>query len=594
MKDSSNNVFSEAVVKKVLVEELVTGNKFQFQFLDLSGYLENYLWPHLTSLVTNDHIYSIILLVNEKVAQDSPVFAYLVTETSKFSIFIEKIVDGLLNDVFSELWLTNILKFFTNCFRSFEYEIVKKSLLRYLSMPIWEHLSQEGLSAALQGNSFLKDNWSKYIDHKRALNETNYKNPENSKRKRNDMESEELLISMKKDSNFFPKLLTSFFQYLKNSQNLDFIITFVELLAEILSQISPRKFLIPLLIDLHFPVKCKLSSFYAVENVVFYKFVDLFDYYFYFPVNNASGKEYNSQQIIELTNDHVSLFQQTAFSLFGQNYKDIIFTSLGELSKKDNLINHLAVLSPEDIFNLASSLKLIHDKDQLNFNVPEDIKLIHALIIDFVIPKKLSQSVVDNISVYPTEDILWDHNVLPLNSTDSTMVPLPRSNLQFLSINDYLIRNFILYRWESYYEIRNDLMDSVKRMGPLTAFNGNVNFQGWSRMALPLSNFKIDSVSSPILGETIPSKVECSLIIDLSRFTGSFLEEWESIKEHDVLFLVTIESPTIDLSNKIEEFERDKALLTMGKTPNKNEDYTESDIKEFTSKYGKYSCILII
>lgn len=43
---------------------------------------------------------------------------------------------------------------------------------------------------------------------------------------------------------------------------------------------------------------------------------------------------------------------------------------------------------------------------------------------------------------------------------------LPKLNLQFLTLHDYLLRNFNLFRLESTYEIRQDIEDVVCRMKP--------------------------------------------------------------------------------------------------------------------------------
>ena len=43
---------------------------------------------------------------------------------------------------------------------------------------------------------------------------------------------------------------------------------------------------------------------------------------------------------------------------------------------------------------------------------------------------------------------------------------LPKLNLQFLTLHDYLLRNFNLFRLESTYEIRQDIEDVVSRMKP--------------------------------------------------------------------------------------------------------------------------------
>lgn len=48
----------------------------------------------------------------------------------------------------------------------------------------------------------------------------------------------------------------------------------------------------------------------------------------------------------------------------------------------------------------------------------------------------------------------------------SGCLALAKLNLQFLTLHDYLLRNFNLFRLESTYEIRQDIEDVVFRMKP--------------------------------------------------------------------------------------------------------------------------------
>lgn len=50
------------------------------------------------------------------------------------------------------------------------------------------------------------------------------------------------------------------------------------------------------------------------------------------------------------------------------------------------------------------------------------------------------------------QSILWDENLIPsINYTGETCLALPKLNLQFLTIHDYLLRNFNLFRLEATY-----------------------------------------------------------------------------------------------------------------------------------------------
>jgi hypothetical protein len=63
-------------------------------------------------------------------------------------------------------------------------------------------------------------------------------------------------------------------------------------------------------------------------------------------------------------------------------------------------------------------------------------------------------------------------------------------------------------------------------------------------------------VTKPQLGETIPGHVHCTIEVDISRFSGQILEEWESLRDHDVIFMVCIEEPQSEAADTLNEFEK--------------------------------------
>lgn len=67
---------------------------------------------------------------------------------------------------------------------------------------------------------------------------------------------------------------------------------------------------------------------------------------------------------------------------------------------------------------------------------------------------------------------------------------LPKLNLQFLTLHDYLLRNCNLFRLESTFEIRQDIEDAVSRMLPWKDEEGDVMFAGWARM-VSFAKFRI-------------------------------------------------------------------------------------------------------
>lgn len=59
---------------------------------------------------------------------------------------------------------------------------------------------------------------------------------------------------------------------------------------------------------------------------------------------------------------------------------------------------------------------------------------------------------------------------------------LPKLNLQFLTFYDYLMRNFNLFRLEATYEIKEDILDVLKRSNAFLGDDNQVAVDGGCQM----------------------------------------------------------------------------------------------------------------
>ncbi|MEQ2256956.1 hypothetical protein ILYODFUR_029402, partial [Ilyodon furcidens] len=147
---------------------------------------------------------------------------------------------------------------------------------------------------------------------------------------------------------------------------------------------------------------------------------------------------------------------------------------------------------------------------------------------------------LNQMPVYPTEKIIWDENIVPTEYySGEGCLALPKLNLQFLTLHDYLLRNFNLFRLESTYEIRQDIEDVVWRMKPWQSEYGGVVFGGWARMAQTITSFSIVEVAKPNIGESWPARVRADVTINLN-VQDHIKHEWEGLRKHDVCFLITV------------------------------------------------------
>ena len=102
---------------------------------------------------------------------------------------------------------------------------------------------------------------------------------------------------------------------------------------------------------------------------------------------------------------------------------------------------------------------------------------------------------LNEMPLYPTEDIIWDENIVPMEYfSGEGCLALPKLHLQFLTLHDYLLRNFNLFRWaENLSDLLiscNDLCSDwtktsfifgVTKLYLLSFYLNNIWQLGWSR-----------------------------------------------------------------------------------------------------------------
>lgn len=117
---------------------------------------------------------------------------------------------------------------------------------------------------------------------------------------------------------------------------------------------------------------------------------------------------------------------------------------------------------------------------------------------------------------------------------------LAKNSLQYLSLSDYLSREYELTRRESYYAVREDLAAAVLKMRARLDLAGATVFTGVSRMAVPLTSFSLTAVRRAGVGETVPREVAGEVVFSVRGLKGERREGWESVREHSILFLVHV------------------------------------------------------
>ncbi|GJP44192.1 hypothetical protein CLOM_g3581, partial [Closterium sp. NIES-68] len=388
---------------------------------------------------------------------------------------------------------------------------------------------------------------------------------------------------------------------------------FLELLIDLLSQLPTRRFFRPVVDDMAVAARCRLSRLYRhPRGRLFVQLVDLLRFYARFQMDDHAGRQLDEEEVDREHCARVSALQLFLFNKVPE-LRDVALTNVGSVEHADGVRKWMARLTDEQLAELVlNKLKLLsraglpyrpprrllssihrpkppkaddmaggeqqrmavegeeeeekewerereREEEEQECWSQERAVLFHRLrpfleevVVTFFEKRRSQQAALNALPLYPNEDVMWDESLIPsVNYTGEGCLALPKLNLQFLTLHDYLLRNFNLFRLESTYEIREEVHDVLKRMGARGSMYGSVErdteFTGWARMAIQISSFRIVEVKAPLLGEVQPAAVLAEVEYSIGGYKAAMRSEWEEIKEHDVLFLLGIHPDEIAL-----------------------------------------------
>uniref|UniRef100_A0A1A9X2R8 RNA helicase aquarius n=1 Tax=Glossina brevipalpis TaxID=37001 RepID=A0A1A9X2R8_9MUSC len=498
--------------------------------LEFSQYLEKYLWPNYKrSEATCAHLMSIVFMVNEKFRERVEVWNTFVEMPEEFAKFFRHVLENCLDDGrrCQTREKTALIVFLNHCFNSMEIELCRNQVKRLVSLSIWKCLQPKRLEQEIHEIP----EWRKYW-RKLQKKEKSEKKPEN-----------------KWEQHFLQNLIIDFMEILENI-TLDGVISmhtiqycerFLELMIDLEALLPTRRFFNTLLDDCHLIVRAQICNLVQrPEGKLFGQLLDMLKFYSRFEINDVTGDSLTDHDMTQLHYKKITSLQRAAFAKF-PDLKLFALSNVASVDTREALERHFGNLNEDALKQIASFLNL----------VPEDIKppfqwhrLDRRFLKELLITRherRCSQlDALNEMPLYPTELVIWDENVVPNEyySGDGCLA-LPKLNLQFLTLHDYLLRNFNLFRLESTYEIRQDIEDSVSRMLLWLSEEDEVVFGGWARMALPISSFAVVEVAKPHIGEKKPSRVRADVSVTLS-VRKEIKDEWENLRKHDVCFLITV------------------------------------------------------
>ncbi|KAI9373951.1 P-loop containing nucleoside triphosphate hydrolase protein [Aspergillus egyptiacus] len=520
------------VIKKNIWDPL-EAESFSFRSLltlENLNILERFLWPTYTEDASNYHVLLLTMIVSVKQREHLPIWDIFSDRPDDFSSLFHRILSLSIDQSLPTSSRLSILSFMISAFQSLENSLIRKECAPLVSISIWHNLhSEEARERMLAKAPNLKKAWRAAI-------------------KRFDAGDETAKMKMRFERSWLYTMLLDFLRRLNGSEkeqsdNLRYCERFLEFLVDLESQLPTRRYVNTLLRDLHLLPVMRLSQIYrSAENGLFRDFYNLLKHFTGFAINDYTGEALSSQAVYDAHCQDLAQLQRTSMKHFKDKLTILALSNYGSLEQRTELESQLSSLEEPELQSLCSHLGFRTSYPR-QANVTTDRQLYLEVLLSYyerIIP---FQEAVSHLSVVPTEDSLYDPSLLRNETYDgSRPLAIPKLNLQYLSLGDFLWRSFLLYRAEAFFQIRKDMETIVKRMQPRSSQDGNIlTFDGFSRMAIPISKPAIIEVAPPKVGSIKPAFVRAEIIIEVGRLADHVRMEWDSLRPDDVVFLLAVQ-----------------------------------------------------
>ncbi|KAL6875943.1 P-loop containing nucleoside triphosphate hydrolase protein [Trichoderma longibrachiatum] len=492
--------------------------------------LESYLWPGYSEQASNYHVLILALICNVKRREHLETWKIFEERPDDFSSLFRRILSMTLDRTLSTTLRTQLLCFLIHAFQSLDCTIVRKECAPLVSIGIWHNLhSEKRQEAYLDSTPHLRKAW-------RAA------------QKRYDAADEATKARLRFERSWLYTLVLDFINQLydegKSDQTLLYCERFTEFICDLQSQLPTRRYVNALVQDLHLTPLMRLSPLYNdAGSALLRDLCALLSHYTFFAIDDQSGIQLSRTEAFDRHCTLLGKLQRIALKHFKEKLTILALSNYGSIDKREELVSHLEPLTDDELLNLVNLL-------DLRSSYPEGLSLVidRKFLIEFLLTtferKKMFQETAQRISIVPTEDSLFDDNFQRADSYDgSRPLALPKLNLQYLSVGDFLWRALVLYRCESFYGIRKDIEAAMRRLRPESTRPGETHFAGFSKMAMPISKPTILEVVPALVGDDKPSMVRAEVSFDARRLGDNVRREWDTLRPGDVVFLLAVQPP---------------------------------------------------
>ncbi|KAI9505905.1 P-loop containing nucleoside triphosphate hydrolase protein, partial [Coemansia spiralis] len=497
------------------------------QTLERLQYLEQYLWPHYKSEPSEAVLASILLVLNEKYRKGLLRLWAFVGDQGSFSQFFDDAIRLMQRAMantgirFGEQtidpWSARSLvaQFLIACFNSLENQIVRDSCMALVSILIWHHIEGERLRTVEFERTPQLHKLFKHLTKK--------------------CKSGDAASVHQRNRDFLPQVVSDFANSLFDPDSpLFYCLKCLEFLVDLESQLPTRRYVHLVVVDFHLVQLCEKSRWAGTKE--FDRMVGRLRHVVYFQVRNVTGQAMSDSEAKEHHYEKLIDLQLVVFKHFPEELEALVLSSVAQLGNPQVLTMFLDKLSDTQLEELAQLTGIRTRK-----LAPPSCNA-RAFVLEAFAQRYMERATVADqvraLSMYPTEHVLDLVEEINVGKHPA----IPKLNLQFLSMHDYLLRCLELVRLESAFEIREDILDCVRRLQP---HGDPVEFSGWARMAMPMRSFDIVDVQKPRVGELAPHRVRADIAIGLEDYVESIRQEWRDVRPRDVLILLSIRGNTV-------------------------------------------------
>ncbi|KAI0166061.1 hypothetical protein GGR57DRAFT_4270 [Xylariaceae sp. FL1272] len=493
--------------------------------------LESYLWPGYSEESSNFHVLLIALITNVKSREKLETWSIFEDRPAEFSSLFTRILSLSLDNTLSLPIRTHLLSFIIFAFQSLDWSSVRKECAPLVSIAIWHNLSSEEKRESKLGQiPQLRKSWK-------------------AAAKRYDSADDTTKARIRFERAWLYTLTLDFLRLLyaaKTTQShVVYCERFVEFISDLLSQLPTRRYVNTLLQDLHILPALQLSPMFNDEdNGLLRDQCALLSHYAHFSIDDQTGSQHSRTESYEKHCAQLGKLQRVALRHFKDKLTVLALSNYGSIDKRGELENLLEPLTDGELIKLAGLLHLRTEYPE-SVAITVDRQFLMEMLLFTFEKRKTFQETARDMSILPTEQSLFDQSLARTDDYDgSHPLALPKLKLQYLSVGDFLWRALVLYRCESFYGIRKDISDAVRRLKPEVRRSGETGFAGSTKMALPISRPSILEVLPPLVGDDKPSAVRAEVSLDVRRLGDRVRREWDSLRPNDVVFLVAVDAAT--------------------------------------------------